>query len=205
MQASPTSLEGAVASGKIKATSGNLRYNDLKPEPKEVAVNSEDTLKPLVDALTGKVDDPVGLASILQQSGSEEEAKKQLTQAGIPDDEQGSIWPYILGGAALAGAGGLAYAVAKRKGKKKEFEHHSTSDTRRKGFIGGPTSNNAQAATVDGGELKAARTAQTSQSPAKPPLQIGTDIMSDDKAMTELQRVMMNIGKIGGKRGRIKP
>ena len=72
MQASPTSLEGALVNGKLKATSGNLRYNDLQPEPSpEIATNVADSIIPLVKSLQGKVDDPVAVASMLQQSGSE--------------------------------------------------------------------------------------------------------------------------------------
>lgn len=203
MQVSPTSLEGAVASGKIKATSGNLRYNDLKPDS-VISTNSTDTTEPLIKSLEGKVNDPVAVASMLQQSGSEEEAKKQLAEAGIIDEgEQASILPYILG-SAVAGAGGLAYALSKRKKKPQpEIKGTKNSPAHKPGDNG--SSNGKQPLTVDGGELKAVRTKQaTPLALPVPQKQIGTDIMSEEKVISELKRIMMNMASIGKRKGKIK-
>ena len=181
MQSPHISLQDAIANGKLTASSGKIRYNDLSEQvdPNVTVTPPPDNVQSIINSISSVVDDPMPVADAINNADSVEEVKEILNSNGVNTDEGGfdveSLMPYVLGGAAVIGGGmALKAALAKRKKVKPE--------------IGGVKNELPKAIAGPKRQLRL---------PAPPKKlsetkQITTDLMSDDKAASELKRVISN-------------
>jgi len=215
------SLQEALTNNKVKTGStGKLRYNDLAPTVTADNVTNTfttSTVDPsiqttaIAESLRGKVTDPDAVAEQLATVKTEEEAAAVLNANGADASLLNDLLPFILGGAGLA-VGGLALkeVLAKRKKSKPTIGGAKNDPPHGPGANGSDSSivkarvTNKKPSTVDGRVIEGKVTRITDGTASVQPKQITTDIMSDDKAMTDLQRVLMNMGKVGQRKGKIK-
>ena len=189
MQSPHTSLQDSIANGKLTASSGKIRYNDLSEQvdPNVTVISPPDNVQSIINGISSVVDDPMPVADAINNAGSIEEVKEILNSNGVNTDEGGfdveSLIPYILGGAAVIGGGmALKAALAKRKKVKPEIGGVKNELVKAKTKV---RRKNELAKTTDGGTIDG-----------------GT--VEGKKSPTDLQKVLMNMATTGRTKGKIK-